>query len=188
MELVALSDCAHVPVCAGCLWVVLLCCCVRTMGRRLGKTCSRHRPTRGAGSLFWGACHRDTHKRVIWPEIHAAEGGGITRATVLFFARRVARAPRGARADGAAPRFSRLAKTAETKGGRTQRVSWRKRGNERGRTLRAGKRRRRRSRAAEETQLLAPASRRAEYVPRLCLFSKKVKKEEWRWRRRRRSR
>ena len=35
---------------------------------------------------------------------------------------------------------------------------------------------------------MAPVSRRAEYVPRFCLFSKKVKKEEWRWRRRRRSR
>ena len=124
--------------------------CVRVMERRLGKTCSRHRSTRGAGSLFRGACHRDTHKRVIGPEIHAAECGGATRATVLFFARRVARAPRGARADGVAPRFSRLAKTAETKGGRTRRVSWRERGNESGRTLRAGKRRSRRSRAAEE--------------------------------------
>ena len=149
--MVALSDGAHVPVCAGCLWVVLLCFCVRTLGRRLGKTCSRHRSMRGAGSLFWGACHRDTHKRVFGSEILAAECGGITRATVLFFARRVARAPRGARADGAAPRFSRLAKTAETKGGRTRRVSWRERGNESGRTLRAGKRRRVRSRAAEET-------------------------------------
>ena len=161
------------PVCAGCLWVALLCFCARTMGRRLGKTCSRHRPMRGAGSLFWGAGHRDTHKRVFGSEILAAECGDITRATVLFFARRVARAPRGARADGVAPRFSRLAKTAETKGGRTRRVSWRERGNESRRSLRAGKRRRLRSRVAEETKLLAPVSRRAEYVLRFCPHSLK---------------
>ena len=118
--------------------------------------------------LLGGMPSRHTQARV-WVR-DPRRGRRRDNAGHRYFLRPTSRArPRGARADSVVPRFSRLAKTAETKGGRTRRVSWRERGNESGRTLRAGKRRRVRSRAAEETQLLAPVSRRAEYVLRFVL-------------------
>ena len=81
---------------------VLVCVlCLKLKETRLGKTRGRHWSTRGAGSPLLGAGPRDTHECGKEPETHAANRGEERGGTVLFFARRVASAPRGALAGGA---------------------------------------------------------------------------------------